>query len=248
MTLQIPRRYRLLPALIVLQYAWPHPGQAQQVLRNVEQGQTQGPIADFGSGSLSPAMPPGGNYQPPKVLSRTQVEYPLLADLNRIEGAVTIRFYIDETGHVTKVAVIKSDVDPLLYQLGRDPRLLQWTFQPAMLDGKPVPSMHDQIFEFRLDPEEQRRLALKRLALTMGTPDPPYPAAAAANHLEGAVTIGVHWTKQGLVGQIGLIKSSGVPMLDAAALRFAYENWHIDPAATSMDAQFVKTVRFPPSP
>jgi TonB family protein len=212
---------------------------------------TPNAIADFGAAAEPLATPvtsgtPGGNYQVAKVRFRAPVAYPLLADLNREEGVVTIRFYIDETGHVTKTAVAKDGTSPLLNQLNNDSRLLLWTFDPATLDGKPIPSTHDQEFEFRLDPEQQKKLALHRLALSIGTPDPPYPPAAAANHLEGSATLTIQWTKQGLVDKIGLSKSSGSPLLDATALRFAYENWRIDPAAMSPDKPFVKTIKFTP--
>ena len=195
-------------------------------------------IYNFGSGAEPAAAPettatPGGKYQAAKVHFRAPIAYPILADLNREEGVVTIRFYIDETGHVTKTAIAKNGTSPLLNQLNGDPHLLLWTFDPATLDGKPVPSTHDQEFEFRLDPEQQKKLALRRLALPIGTPDPPYPPAGAANRLEGSSTIMIQWTKQGLVDKIGLVKSSGSPLLDSTAVRFAYENWRIDPAASS---------------
>ncbi len=204
-------------------------------------------IATFGA-QPEPADTPEtvANYQPAKVKFRAPVSFPTLADLNREEGIVTVRFYIDETGRVTKTEVAKNTGSRLLDQLEGDPHLLLWTFEPATLNGKPVPSTHEQEFEFRLDAEQQKQLALRRLALPIGTPDPPYPPAAAANHLEGSATISVQWTKQGLVDKIGLVKSSGVPLLDVTALRFAYENWHIDPAASSPEKPFVKTIKFTP--
>ena len=171
----------------------------------------------------------------------------MLADLNRIEGVITIRLYIDENGHVTRTAAVaKQGSNMLLKQVAADPHLRQWTFKPATLNGKPIPSSHDQEFEFRLDPKEQEKIALHRLALPIGTPDPPYPPAAASNHLQGSCVISVQWTKQGLVGQIALVKSSGVPYLDTMALSFAYENWRIDPAAMAPDQPFTKTIKFTP--
>jgi TonB family protein len=249
MTIRFSARLRCLLALSLLQPALAGLARAQ-ILQNTTQAQLQGTIAEFGSAppppAASPEATPGGDYLPAKILTRPQVAYPTLADLNRVEGVVTIRFYIDETGHVTKTAVAKNDSSPLLSQLNGDPRLLQWTFQPATLNGKPVPSTHDQEFEFHLDPAEQKKLALHRLALPVGIPDPPYPPAAAANHLQGNVTVAVRWTKLGLVDGITLVNSSGVPYLDATALRFAYENWRVDPAVTDFSQSFVKIVRFAP--
>ena len=239
-----PFRYRCLLALGLFQPALAVSLQAQGQQSPFEV-KVESPISNFGGLPLETPSPPAGNYQSAKVLSRGSAAYPTLADLNRVEGLVTLRFYIDETGHVIKTAVVKS-ASPMLETLALEPSLRQWTFQPATLNGKPVPATHDQEFEFRLDPGEQKKLALQRLALPIGTPDPPYPPAAAASHLQGSATISVQWTKQGLVDHIGLVKSSGVPFLDTTALRFAYGNWRIDPAAPSPDQPFVKTIKFAP--
>jgi TonB family protein len=241
---------RCLVLLAILPFAAVAPALAQSI-EEFSEVRTSGPIADFGSGTPapagSPAQTPAGNYHPAEVRLRVPVGYPLLADLNRIEGKVIIRFYIDENGHVTRTAIASRGTNVLLEQLLGDPRLMKWTFQPATLNGTPVPSTHDQEFEFRLDPEQQKKIALHRLALPIGTPDPPYPPAAAADHLEGKPTVQVQWTKQGLVDRIALVKSSGAPYLDASALRFVYENWRIDPAAVKADQPFVKTVSFVPA-
>ena len=181
---------------------------------------------------LPPAATPlGQGYQPPKVLKRGTVAYPILANLNRIEGTVGIHFIIDETGKVTNATVYKTSRSLTLDAVVKSHGILEWTFQPATLNGKAVPSTFDQEIEFRLDPNEQREFALKRLAAPVGTPDPPYPSAALAihPHPRGDCTIGVYWTPAGLVDIINLVKSSGSATLDHAALRFAYQNWRIDP-------------------
>jgi TonB family protein len=246
-----PRRLPLvqfaLLTLALLQIMGAPPVRAQ-VTADAVQKQSLGAIAKFGLATPAPATPvpsaTPGVYVPAKVVKRMPVTYPTLASLNRMEGTVLIRFHIDETGHVTNTTVASLNSNVLLNQLNNEPSLLEWTFTPATLDGQPVPSMHDQEFDFKLDPQEQRRLAVERLTLPIGTPDPPYPPAAAANHLQGAATISVVWSKQGLVSQINLIKSAGAPLLDVTALRFAYEHWRIDPAAVSPDKPFVKTVIF----
>jgi TonB family protein len=234
----------VVPGILALALANPARGQVTDVPAAEED---LGSIQRFGTGSpasgSSPEATLPADFEPAKVLAKTPVAYPTLADLNRIEGLVTIRFYIDESGHVRRVAVAKS-ANPLLNQLAGDPRLLQWTFTPAKFKGRLVPSTHDQEFEFRLDPEQQKRIAIHRMALAIGTPDPPYPPLAIPHHLQGNVTISVKWTKEGLVGEISLVKSSGSSFLDSSALRFAYENWRIDPAAASPDQPFVKTIKF----
>lgn len=198
-----------------------------------------------------PAPSPGpNNYQPAKVLKRTPVSYPLVARLNRVEGVVKIKFSVDDTGHVKDVTIV-SPVNLALDNVVHERTLRDWVFQPALFEGKPIPSSVEQEFEFKLDPAEERALALKRLALPVGLPDPPYPPEAAARKLAGTTTIGVHWTQgdhPGLVDNIYLAKSSGSGLLDSTALKFAYENWRIDPAKAGKEA-FEKTVTFkPPQP
>lgn len=191
--------------------------------------------------------PAPNNYQPAKVLKRAPVSYPLVARLNRTEGVVKIKFSVDDTGHVTNVE-ISSPVNVVLDEMAREHSLRDWVFQPAMFEGKPIPSSYEQEFEFKLDPAEERALALKRLALPIGLPDPPYPPEAVARKLAGTTTIGVHWTQgdhPGLVDNIYLFKSSGSGLLDSVALQFAYENWRIDPAKATKQA-FEKTVTFKP--
>ncbi len=192
---------------------------------------------------------PGANaFQPPKVLNHPTPSYPELAHLNRVEGVVTVRFSIDDTGHVTNVFVTKTSGSVLLDSLVREPTLRDWTFQPAMLNGKPLAGSVTKEFEFRLDPNEQRQLAEKRLALPIGTPEPPYPPEALVVHppLKGSCTITVRWTKAGLVDLIYLPKPSGFPFLDHVALRFAYANWRTDTATAAKDQEFTKVINFTP--
>lgn len=186
-------------------------------------------------------------FVPPKVLKRVAPAYPVLANVNRVEGVVRIRFDVDETGAVTGAKALRRQESLLLDDMARDPRLRQWKFQPATLDGKPVPATYEQEFEFRTDPAEQRALAEHRINLPIGTPDPPYPPAAAARKLRGDITLVIQWTKQGLVDRILLSRSTDSMLLDETAVRFAYANWRIDPAAVTA-APFVKTIHFAPPP
>ncbi len=204
--------------------------------------------------TLEPSTPTptgtaGANvFESPKVLKHPTPGYPELAHLNRVEGVVRIHFVIDEAGHVSDLTVAKTSGSVMLDSLMRDHILREWTFQPAMLNGQPVAGGLDKEFEFKLDPAEQRALAEKRLALTVGTPDPPYPPEALALHPppKGKCTVGVRWTKAGLVDLIYLPAASGSNILDRAALRFAYQNWRTDPATAVKDEAFTKTINFTP--
>lgn len=204
----------------------------------------------------SPASTPnpeGTNYHHAKLLRHPALSYPTLALLNRVEGVVKIRFGIDDQGHVETVNALQTGGSVLLDAVVLDRTLRDWTFQPATLDGKPIASSLEREFEFRLDPEEQRRFARERLAAPVGLPEPPYPPAAVPSNLKGSCTIGIFWTPQGLVDLIYLDKSSGSNVLDHAALRFAFTHWHMDPKdiiyakdKEGRDKAFTKTVTFNP--
>jgi TonB family protein len=204
------------------------------------------------SAQPSPAetLGPGASdrsFVKPKVLKRVSPSYPVLANVNRIEGVVRIRFDVDETGAVTGATAVRRGESLLLDDVARDPRLRQWTFQPATLDGKPVPATYEAELEFRTDPNEQRALAEHRMNLPLGMPDPPYPPAAAARKLQGDVTLVIQWTKQGLVDRILLTRSTNSMLLDETAVRFAYANWRVDPALITA-APYVRTIHFAPPP
>ena len=190
--------------------------------------------------------PVPGKFQPPKVLTTRPVAYPEQAFLNRVEGTVRVKFQVDDTGHVTNVSVPKSSGSVMLDAVALSHDLKQWTFQPAMLDGKPVSSAVEKEFEFHLDPAQQRALAAKRLAAKIGTPDAPYPKDALASRPQGAATVNVTWTPAGLVDRIYLSQSSGSALLDRVALRFAYENWRVDPKDVKPDEEFSKAMTFTP--
>ncbi len=194
------------------------------------------------------ATPGANNFQPPKLLKHPTPGYPELAHLNRVEGVVRVHFAIDDAGRVTNVTVAKTSGSVMLDSLIRDHTLREWTFQPAMFNGQPVAGGTEKEFEFKLDPNEQRALAEKRLALPIGTPEPPYPPEALALRPppKGKCTVGVRWTKAGLVDLIYLPTASGSNLLDRAALRFAYANWRTDTATAAKDEAFTKEITFAP--
>ena len=201
--------------------------------------------------TASPTPTVASNYQAAKPIKQPAPAYPTLGLLNRAEGVVRVRFGINEQGKVETVKVVKSAGSVMLDSVVLDPTLKDWTFQPAMLDGKPIASSVEREFEFRLDPEEQRKLAEERLAAPIGLPDPSYPPAALPLKLQGTCTIGVFWTPQGLVNTIFLVKGSGSNILNRAALRYAFTHWHIDPKniaytkdSEGRDQAFTKDVTF----
>ena len=247
-----PRRFSLCAPWIALVLAaaggWASSASAQQATPGPLVAPAFAPNVTLDGTPAASGSPGASKFQSPKLLKHPTPAYPELAQLNRVEGVVRVHFVIDEAGHVADVTVSKTSGSVMLDSLIRDYTLREWTFQPAMLDGKPVPGGMDKEFEFKLDPNEQRALAEKRLSLAVGTPDPPYPPEALAMHPppRGKCTVGVRWTKAGLVDLIYLPQASGSNLLDRAALRFAYSNWRTDTDTAAKDVAFTKTVTFTP--
>jgi TonB family protein len=93
------------------------------------------------------AIPVGGDVKPAKLLSSVPPVYSSLARTQHVTGDVKIDALIDANGRVTSTKVISGPT--LLHQAAID-ALRQWKYQPATLDGKPVP-MHLAItLQFRL--------------------------------------------------------------------------------------------------
>jgi protein TonB len=108
--------------------------------------------AGLGIANNQPAAPAapvavGGDVKQAKLISSVPPEYPALAKAQHVSGGVTIDALIDATGHVTKMKVISGPT--LLHQAAMD-ALKQWKYQPAMLDGKPVPMHLSVTIQFRL--------------------------------------------------------------------------------------------------
>ena len=97
----------------------------------------------FGSAGKQPAapeapLPVGGNVTPAKLLYSVSPVYPAIAKSQHISGDVLIDAFVDATGHVTTMKVISG---PALLQQASKDALRQWKYQPATLDGHPMP-MH----------------------------------------------------------------------------------------------------------
>jgi protein TonB len=105
------------------------------------------------SGSVKqPTAPPeppqvGGDVKPAKMISSVPPVYSSLARSQHVSGDVKIDALIDANGRVTSMKVISGPT--LLHQAATD-ALRQWKYQPATLDGNPVP-MHLMVtLQFRL--------------------------------------------------------------------------------------------------
>jgi len=92
-------------------------------------------------------LPIGGDVKQAKLISSVPPVYPSLAKTQHVSGNVQVDALIDATGRVTTMKVVSGPT--LLHQAAMD-ALRQWKYQPATLDGKPVPMHLTVTLQFRL--------------------------------------------------------------------------------------------------
>jgi TonB family protein len=64
-------------------------------------------------------------------------------------GQVSVLVMVDRTGHVTSAQVEPGKgLTPRSLTLAAERAAQQWVFEPARLDGQPVPSQHSIVFQF----------------------------------------------------------------------------------------------------
>ena len=94
-----------------------------------------------------PAPVKGGQLQQPKLLSSVAAVYPPLARARRVQGEVTIDALIDAAGKVAETNVISGNA--LLQQAAVDSLRLR-KYQPALLNGQPIPTHINVTIVFHL--------------------------------------------------------------------------------------------------
>jgi len=104
----------------------------------VDEGANASSVLSFGmtNSQGSDVLKIGPGITPPKIVSKVQPTYPIDAKKAKRRGVVVVAAVIGTDGRVENVSVLKS-VDPSLDQSAMD-AVRQWTFEPALKDGKPV--------------------------------------------------------------------------------------------------------------
>src|SRR6266571_4155782 len=92
------------------------------------------------------ALPIGGDVKQAKLISSVPPVSPALARNQHVSGDVRVAALIDANGRVTTMKVVSGPT--LLHQAAMD-ALRQWKYQPASLDGKPVPMHLTVTIQFR---------------------------------------------------------------------------------------------------
>ncbi len=103
----------------------------------------------------------GGDVAPPRVIAAPDPAYPKQARVAQHEGTVVLWVVIGSDGTVHDVKVARSlilDLDKAATNAVR-----KWTFQPAMLNGKPVSVQINVEVNFRLYSDEVQEAALSAI-------------------------------------------------------------------------------------
>ena len=83
-----------------------------------------------------------------RIISRVPAEYPAIAKLARVQGAVTFSVIVGPDGKVQNVQFVSGPA--MLSQAGLD-AVKQWVYQPFLLNGQPVTVQTTAIVNFVLN-------------------------------------------------------------------------------------------------
>src|SRR6266403_4876374 len=108
-----------------------------------------GNFADTTHQPAAPAAPValGGEVRPARMISSVPPIYPAMAKSQHVAGDVRVDALVDANGRVITMKVVAGP--SLLHQAAMD-ALRQWKYQPATLNGKPVPMHLTVTIQFRL--------------------------------------------------------------------------------------------------
>jgi len=111
------------------------------VVRDELQAPLEAPVASVITGLTTPAPVAGqalvgGQVQVAHLLKSVPPVYPAFARSSHVEGDVALDAFIDASGNVTELKVLSG---PLILRQAAMDAVRQWKYDPARLDGRPVP-------------------------------------------------------------------------------------------------------------
>ncbi len=130
-------------------------------IREPEPEEDPEPIPDdveFIIGVPEPPPPSGpvlagvNNVSNPVLIESTKVEpeYPELARVARVDGQVILQAIVKKDGSVGDISVIRVNRPNLGFETSAISAVIQWRYEPAMQNGKPVEVYFTVIVEFSL--------------------------------------------------------------------------------------------------
>lgn len=166
----------------------------------------------------------------------SKVIYPSIAIDSNWQGVAVGLALIDTSGHVTRAKIEKSSGHALLDTAAKK-GLFRATFSPATANGKPVRVWYRALIDFHIT--DSMRDQRKHHSHSQRDADPIpqgslsrfviYPEIAKQNSWEGKVIVRGLVDTTGRVVKVVVVKSSGHPSLDSAAVEALYRE-HFTPA------------------
>lgn len=99
-------------------------------------------------------LPQHGDFVPvevePQVVTKTKPAYPELARKASIEGIVYLDILVDKEGKVRDIQVLKASGTNVGFEQAAVEAVKQWTFTPAIQNGKPVACWLTQPIKFQV--------------------------------------------------------------------------------------------------
>ncbi len=110
---------------------------------------TTEPARTSGSSTAGSSSPTSDAIAPPRILTKSDPEYPMNARRLRVEGTVLLNVLVGTDGRVREVKVLEADGGKLLSPAAVE-AVRKWTFSPATRGGRPVECWHKVPIRFAL--------------------------------------------------------------------------------------------------
>jgi TonB family protein len=178
--------------------------------------------------------------QPPKIAAPHTMPpgaYPLMSTTLGEEGNTTLRFTINADGSVSNPVVVKSSGSPRLDEAAIE-GVKTWRYVPAMQNGKPVSVPWVATVSWRLQdtPEEFEAEGFAMLQASAGD----VPSDTAQPSGEHMTLLSLQLSNAGKILSVHVVRSSGDPKLDTAAVKLA--RTRVKPKAAEIDGASVATL------
>jgi TonB family protein len=203
----------------------------------------------------TPAILQPGDSTELEVLRMEKVHYPEAAKRNGIQGQVTLRVNVSETGAVEKVEPLSGH--PLLIPSALA-SVRKWRYKPFVRSGRPVKvstllpldfAFSENVQDMLLDanpltatdtsPSQSIKLAPGLVtARLVHKVAPVYPSSARANHMEGTVVLQATISRKGRIRALHIL--SGPREFMESALG-AVQQWRYRPYIVNGEAVEVMT-------
>lgn len=176
----------------------------------------------------SPTLPPNITRPLPDGSHSAASFYPEEARHLNEQGTVGLTFTVTDAGAVDNPSILESsgfaDLDEAAIQAVKT-----WRYKPATKDSKPIPVRTTANVKFELsDTGDMPPPGYYYQQINMAVAD--YPPAALAAKEEGKVKIRIGIAADGGIASAVLESSSGVQILDLAAMSLALTRWRFTPA------------------